>query len=195
MSPVVFCQANSASDQASIAKNSETWLVTTNRWGNLMYQTLTLSNHAGKLNGTLDGNLLVGQRSNSSIEFIVTDQNNATYSYKGDIKTNSIVGNVDMPDTNDQNVRVTHNFTARLIPNRPEGPPRRYVFEPTDYSNSFDPDRLPVLTVWPGDSIKTSTIDSGGVDEKGITRALFGNPQTGPFFIATAEPGDVLVIK
>jgi acetamidase/formamidase len=51
-----------------------------------------------------------------------------------------------------------------------------------------------VLVIWPGDSVQTKTLDSGGVDEKGITRALFGNPQVGPFFVAGAEPGDTLAI-
>ena len=58
----------------------------------------------------------------------------------------------------------------------------------------FSADRAPVLTIWPGDSVHTTTIDSGGVDEKGITRALFGNPQTGPFFIVGAAQGDTVVV-
>ncbi len=51
-----------------------------------------------------------------------------------------------------------------------------------------------MLIVWPGDTIHTTTVDSGGVDEKGKTRALFGNPQTGPFFVAGAQPGDTLAV-
>jgi amidase len=43
--------------------------------------------------------------------------------------------------------------------------------------------------------VHTTTIDSGGVDENGVTRALFGNPQTGPFYIATANPGDTLIVR
>ena len=66
---------------------------------------------------------------------------------------------------------------------------------PTTFSNEFSPHRVPVLTVWPGDSVQTTTIDSGGVDEHGVPRALFGNPQTGPFFIAGANPGDTLVVR
>jgi acetamidase/formamidase len=38
-------------------------------------------------------------------------------------------------------------------------------------------------------------VDSGGVDDKGITRALFGNPQTGPFYVGTAVVGDTLAIR
>jgi hypothetical protein len=37
-------------------------------------------------------------------------------------------------------------------------------------------------------------IDSGGVDEHGLTKALYGNPQTGPFYVGGAESGDVLAV-
>ncbi|MER2022521.1 MAG: acetamidase/formamidase family protein [Stenotrophomonas sp.] len=87
-----------------------------------------------------------------------------------------------------------HPFSARRLPERPAGGPRQHDFVPTSYSNEFSPHRAPVLTIWPGDSVRTTTLDSGGVDAKGQTRALFGNPQTGPFYVMEAEPGDVLAI-
>lgn len=176
-------------------KRTETWIVKTVRWGSPVYQTMTFDIDGANINGKLDGDMLIGTHTDSNIEFVVKDSNNAVYSYKGNISQGTITGNADMPDTNIPDARAQHVFTARLIPQRPAGPARRHEFKPTDYSNSFDPHRLPVLTVWPGDSVKTTTLDSGGVDEHGKTKALYGNPQTGPFFIATAEPGDVLAIK
>jgi len=89
---------------------------------------------------------------------------------------------------------VQHAFTARRLPERTAGGPRLHVFEPRDYANEFSPHRAPVLTIWPGDRVRTRTIDSGGVDEHGRTVALFGNPQTGPFYVAGAVPGDTLVV-
>ena len=68
------------------------------------------------------------------------------------------------------------------------------MFTPVDYANTFSADRAPVLVIPPGDSVRTKTLDSGGVDEHGVTRALFGNPQVGPFFVVGAEPGDTLAI-
>ena len=53
----------------------------------------------------------------------------------------------------------------------------------------------PVLTVWPGDTIRTRTVDAGGVDEHRKTRVLGGNPQSGPFYVEGAMPGDVLVVR
>src|SRR6266403_919222 len=52
----------------------------------------------------------------------------------------------------------------------------------------------PVLTISPGDSVHTTTVDAGGTDEKGVTRVLGGNPETGPFYVETAAPGDTLVV-
>jgi acetamidase/formamidase len=38
-------------------------------------------------------------------------------------------------------------------------------------------------------------VDAGGVDPKGVRRSQGGNPETGPFYIEGAFPGDTLVIK
>jgi amidase len=50
------------------------------------------------------------------------------------------------------------------------------------------------LRISPGDTVHTTTVDAGGTDEKGVTRVLGGNPETGPFYVETALPGDVLVV-
>src|SRR5262249_20323014 len=42
---------------------------------------------------------------------------------------------------------------------------------------------------------KTWSIDAGGVDAKGVRRSLGGNPETGPFYVEGALPGDTLVVK
>ena len=41
----------------------------------------------------------------------------------------------------------------------------------------------------------TTTVDAGGADEQGVTRVLGGNPQTGPFYVENAMPGDVLAVR
>jgi len=52
-----------------------------------------------------------------------------------------------------------------------------------------------VLHIFPGDTVRTWTVDAGGVDSKGVRRSLGGNPETGPFYIEGAFPGDTLVVK
>jgi acetamidase/formamidase len=72
--------------------------------------------------------------------------------------------------------------------------PKRHDFTPTAFYREFSATTKPVLHVGVGDTIVTSTVDAGGVDAKGVARSLGGNPQTGPFYIDGAVPGDTLVV-
>ena len=67
-------------------------------------------------------------------------------------------------------------------------------FEPTTYHNTFSFAHEPVLTVRPGDRVVTRTIDARGYDADNQRVGERPNPQTGPFYIAGAEPGDMLVV-
>ncbi|WLT31373.1 acetamidase/formamidase family protein [Geothrix sp. PMB-07] len=176
------------------AQTPETWVVKVDLWGNPLYQLLTVRQDKDQLQGDLDGDAVRGQRLGATVAFTATDSNKGAYVYAGKVDQGLMRGTADFPDSNHPERRLSHAFTARRLPERPAGGPHRYEFTPTDYSNSFNPHREPVLTIWPGDTVHTKTIDSGGVDEHGVTTALFGNPQTGPFFIATANAGDTLVI-
>lgn len=71
---------------------------------------------------------------------------------------------------------------------------QHYEFKPSVFYRQFSPFYAPVLKINPGDSVHTTTVDAGGVDADNIRRATGGNPQTGPFFINGAMPGDTLVI-
>jgi acetamidase/formamidase len=51
------------------------------------------------------------------------------------------------------------------------------------------------MHVFPGDTVRTWTVDAGGRDKTGERRSQGGNPETGPFYIEGALPGDTLVIK
>ena len=79
---------------------------------------------------------------------------------------------------------------------------RVHIFTPTVYHYTYDGDHAPVLTIEPGDTLITTTIDAfGGVitSQNQLASELISLPevngQTGPFFIAGAEPGDVLVVR
>ena len=67
-------------------------------------------------------------------------------------------------------------------------------FEPKEFYNTFSGAHKPVLRIKPGDHVVTSTIDARGVDSTGAQRGQGPNPETGPFYIEGAEPGDTLVI-
>src|SRR5690242_4967104 len=84
------------------------------------------------------------------------------------------------------------DWTARRAPSARPAAPRTLDFEPTSFSRVFSASVPPVLRIWPGDTVRTRTVDAAGVDEEGKTRVLGGNPQTGPFYVEGAMPGDVL---
>jgi acetamidase/formamidase len=69
-----------------------------------------------------------------------------------------------------------------------------YRFQPTDFYNTFSGAHAPVLRIKPGDHVVTFTIDARGFDSAGVERGHGPNPETGPFYIEGAEPGDTLVV-
>src|SRR5712692_2642012 len=52
----------------------------------------------------------------------------------------------------------------------------------------------PVLHIADGDTVITTTVDAGGSDATGQHVTPGGNPQTGPFYVDGAEPGDTLAM-
>jgi acetamidase/formamidase len=62
------------------------------------------------------------------------------------------------------------------------------------FYNTYSGAHSPVLRIKSGDRVSTTTVDDMGVDAHGRTVARGPNPQTGPFFVEGAEPGDLLVV-
>lgn len=67
-------------------------------------------------------------------------------------------------------------------------------FQPAHYHTAIG-SHEPVLRIAPGDTVITTTVDAMGQDANRQQVAARGNPQTGPFFIEGAEPGDTLVLR
>jgi acetamidase/formamidase len=67
-------------------------------------------------------------------------------------------------------------------------------FQPTTYQNTFGTHEA-VLDIVPGDTVVTTTIDAGGRDMNNEQVGQRPNPQTGPFRVVGAEPGDALVVR
>ncbi len=72
--------------------------------------------------------------------------------------------------------------------------PAARTFTPERFYNTFSFAHPPALRIKPGERIVTKTIDASGVDWNGKQVAQGPNPQTGPFFVEGAEPGDMLVV-
>src|SRR5687767_1483479 len=69
------------------------------------------------------------------------------------------------------------------------------TFLPERFYNTFSFAHPPALRIKPGERIVTKTADAAGVDWNGKQVAQGPNPQTGPFFVEGAEPGDMLVVS
>ena len=69
-----------------------------------------------------------------------------------------------------------------------------HSFTPSHYVNLLAT-VPPVLTIAPGDSVQTSTVDAHGLDAHRQQVTPPGNPMTGPFWVEGAEPGDTLVVR
>ncbi len=67
-------------------------------------------------------------------------------------------------------------------------------FEPTHWHIAIG-SHEPVLRVESCDTIRTWTVDSSGYDHDGDDRTDGGNPQTGPFYLEGAGPGDTLRVR
>jgi amidase len=72
--------------------------------------------------------------------------------------------------------------------------PATRQFIPERFYNTFSGAHPPALRIKPGERVVTKTIDAGGTDWNGKQVAQGPNPQTGPFFVEGAEPGDMLVV-
>jgi acetamidase/formamidase len=132
-----------------------------------------------KLNGTLEGDrlALTATRPNGK------EQGN----FEGRIQGAEIAGSAKMTDDE-------FDWKARRIVEGTAAP-QSHVFEPTVFHRVFSGTISPALHVNPGDTIKTWTVDAGGRDAKGVRRSNGGNPETGPFYIEGAMPGDTLAVK
>jgi amidase len=67
-------------------------------------------------------------------------------------------------------------------------------FQPTHYHIAIGPFE-PVLRIGDGDTVVTSTVDAFGKDASDTLVTPRGNPQTGPFYVEGAEPGDTLLVQ
>jgi len=168
------------------------WLLTQDVYGNPLHQRLTLKADGTSLAGTLGRRSIEGTLSGNSIRFTIRNED-ATDEFTGTLSAGEMTGTLVHTEKDEPNPRKT-SWSARRVPARRAGPPQRHEFVPTTFHRQFSASNPPVLRIWPGDTVHTTTVDAGGTDEKGVTRVLGGNPETGPFYVETALPGDVLVV-
>jgi acetamidase/formamidase len=190
----IRAQNSSQSTNSAAGSLAGRWTFTADFYGSSLYFGALLEQQGEKLTGNFDGDKLEGNATAGNIHFLAKDENGGSEEATGTAQGDTISGNIIFKDSSDPMHPVTHTFTAKRNPARPSGAPRRHEFSPTIFYRRFSAENKPVLTVAPGDTIHTTTVDAGGTDEKGVTRVLGGNPETGPFYIESAAPGDLLAI-
>ncbi|HTP69096.1 MAG TPA: acetamidase/formamidase family protein [Dongiaceae bacterium] len=196
---IVFCAAvlvSSANLPAQTVAQSAAgrWTASVDFYGSPLFFTLTLKQDGGNLTGDFDGDKLEGSRSGDAIRFLAKDEHGGSEEGKATLQGDTLTGSVVFINGDDPSRPETHTFTAKRVPPRPVAPPQRHDFVPTTFFRQFSAATKPVLSVNPGDTIHTTTVDAAGTDEKGVARVLGGNPETGPFYVESAAPGDTLVV-
>ena len=170
------------------------WVVTADYYGTPVNIRLSLQQQGEKLTGTFQGDKLEGSLSGGTVHFVARDDDGNSATVDAKLAGGALTGTMVLADADDPQRPRKHSFTASKVEPRRGGPSRHHEFTPSVFYRQFSPFNKPVLTVAPGDTIHTTTVDAGGADEKSVTRVLGGNPETGPFYIETAAPGDILVV-
>jgi len=190
------CWSQGAQDAARNATGGLTghWLISADYYGTALNAFMDLTQQGDKIGGTFRGGKVDGTLIGNALHFVAKDGEGNVSECTAKIQGGILSGTFVFTFADDPKNPETHTFMAQLAPQRPAGPPKRHEFTPTIFYRQFSPLNKPVLTIAPGDTIHTTTVDAGGTDEKGVRRVLGGNPETGPFYVESAVPGDTLVV-
>jgi acetamidase/formamidase len=171
------------------------WIVTVEYDGTPVYCELHLDRKGDRLSGDFDGDKLLGSVSGNSVHFVAEDNQGGGEEVTAVIEGITLSGSAAFFDALNRQHPDTRPFTARRLPERRKGRlPRHHEFAPVRFYREFSAANEPVLKVAPGDTIHTTAVDAAGTDENGIPRVIGGNPLTGPFYVHSAMPGDVLAV-
>ncbi|MBS2021991.1 MAG: acetamidase/formamidase family protein [Deltaproteobacteria bacterium] len=170
------------------------WVVTTEQFGIPRYFVMTLVQSGTKLTGDFDGDTLEGTFDKGAFSFHAKDTRGGYEDGKGTLKGGALTGSIVLYFSNDVVTPVSSALTATRVQRRASATPQRHEFTPSVFHRQFSPLNKPVLTIFPGDTLHTTTVDAGGFDETGVQRSAGGNPQTGPFYVEGVMPGDTLVV-
>jgi amidase len=181
----------------AVAQPAETldgrWLLTSDFFGTLRYSKLELKQQAEQITGDYNGFKLQGKLTGSRLTLSGKSDSGETATLDGALEQSVFSGTARLTDPADPTV-FTFSFKAVPAPPIQHAAPQRHEFTPTVFYRQYSPFNKPVLTIAPGDTVHTTTVDAGGADEHSVRRVAGGNPQTGPFYVQGAMPGDMLTV-
>ena len=179
---------------AQTPSNTGRWIVSTDYFGTPLTPVLNVEQAGEKVTATSRGYKYVGTLRGTVLHLMATDEQGNTDEIAATLADGKMEGTDTETDVNEKAHPLTLKFTAILAPALAHAQPQTHEFMPTVFYRQVSAFNKPVLTINPGDTIHTTTVDAGGTDMNGVKRSLGGNPQTGPFYITGAMPGDVLVV-
>ena len=173
---------------ANAADLSGTWHLHVLRFGEMSSATrIEFNVDAANIAGTWNENKITGTVSGDDVRIAALRDGKEFLQLEGRVVGEEIKGTGKQGD-------YTFDFDMKRAP-VVSGPAKTHNFVPTVFQRAFSGLIPPVLHIQPGDTVKTMTVDAGGRDSKGVRRSMGGNPETGPFFIEGAMPGDTVVVK
>lgn len=179
---------------AQTPSNTGRWLVSTDYLGTPLTNVLNLEQTGEKVTAASRGYKFMGTLHETALHLSATDEQGDTDEITSTLADGKMEGTNTETDASDKAHPMTLKFSAILVPALEHTQPKTHEFTPTIFYRQVSAFNKPVLTINPGDTIHTTTVDAGGTDSNGVKRSLGGNPQTGPFYITGAMPGDLLVV-
>jgi acetamidase/formamidase len=189
-----------------IETGGDEWHMTRDAFGNELHQRMSVKIEKGRLSGWIfEGGKRVSFSGTSdaagNVRFEMKDDDEKV-TFTGKLTSGATPGASEMSGTSvtsgpdEWGESPPKSWRARRVVSEKDRPasPRTLDFEPTEFHRVFSPSIPPVMRIWPGDVVRTRTVDAAGVDASGKTRVLGGNPQTGPFYVEGAMPGDVIAV-
>jgi amidase len=169
--------------------------MTVDFFGAPTFWKMNLVQTGNSLSGDLEGDNVTGSLAGDRIHLLARDNQGGSEDVTAKIIGGEMRGEVLFVDGAEPSHAQHHlTFSAVSIVSPPKVAPQLHEFVPTTFYRQFSPANPSALHINPGDTIHTITVDAMGVDERGVRRTAGGNPQTGPFYINGAMPGDTLVV-
>ena len=165
------------------------WILTERVSDEALTRRMTLQlNRSGGITGQSATYRVEGRLSGSDITLKwLTGSGRPLSTYTGRLQDGTLKGEADVGGLKVQ-------WSARRPAASPPGGPRTHRFTPTTFHRTYSSAHPPVLRIFPGDTVQTTSIDAAGTDEQSVRRVLGGDPLTGPFYVEGALRGDTLVV-
>src|SRR5580698_831588 len=117
-------RSQDAQERPRSASNSAAgrWVVTSDFYGTTFLFSLELKQDGDKLTGDFDGDKLEGTIQGGSIHFLAKDEQGGTEECTAKVQGDTMSGALVFANADDTEPPGTHQFTAKIVPQRKAGP-------------------------------------------------------------------------